>query len=138
MAKCDTRELQALAQRLRRAASDEQRQAFYEACCRELAARFLAKVIKRTPVGKGQFEVERAGREYRIIITNPVKYASYVEYGHRQTPGRFIPVLGKRTKAGWVKGQFMMTLSEQELVNEAPGIMAKKLEAFLRGVMGGK
>ena len=199
MAKCDTRELQALAQRLRRAASDEQRQAFYEACCRELAARFLAKVIKRTPVGKGQFEVERgkndipmkykrgkkqgqvklkrltnggtlrrgwtasteaeaaggsgspnaaayvtgikvqrAGREYRITITNPVKYASYVEYGHRQTPGRFIPVLGKKTKAGWVKGQFMMTISGKELVDEAPGILAKKLESFLRGVMSGK
>ena len=48
MAKCDTRQLQALAKRLERAASAEQRQAFYEECCRELAARFLAKVIKRT------------------------------------------------------------------------------------------
>ena len=199
MAKCDTKQLQALAQRLERAASAERRQAFHEECCRELAARFLAKVIKRTPVGKGQFEVERgkndipmkykrgkkqgqvklkrltnggtlrrgwtasteaeaaggsgspnaaayvtgikvqrAGREYRITITNPVKYASYVEYGHRQTPGRFIPVLGKKTKAGWVKGQFMMTISGKELADEAPGILTKKLDTFLRGVMSGK
>ena len=61
-----------------------------------------------------------------------------MEYGHRQTPGRFIPVLGKKTKAGWVKGQFMMTISGKELADEAPGILAKKLEAFLRGVMSGK
>lgn len=198
MAKCDFRSLENFSRRLDVAAKGEQKQKFYEDCCKELAARFLRKVIKRTPVGKGQFDVardkndfiikykrgkskgqaklirltsggtlrrgwtakteaeavgggapnqlafiaglkvQRIGREYQITITNPVKYASYVEYGHRQIPGRYIPVLGKRTKAGWVKGQFMMTVSLQELVDEAPRVLVRKLDAFLRGVMNGK
>ena len=29
-----------------------------------------------------------------------MEYASYVEYGHRQEPGRYVPALGKRLKNG--------------------------------------
>ena len=210
MAKCDFSSMKDFAKRLNAAANGEQKQKFYEDCCKELAARFLAKVIKRTPVGQGKFEVagdgakntytwrqeldkkgetvykarrskkadklklkrltnggtlwrgwtakteeeaksgstpntmsyltglkvQQVGREYRLTITNPVRYASYVEFGHRQTPGRFVPVLGKRLKNGWVKGQFMMTISEKELAEEASGILSKKLDIFLREVMG--
>jgi hypothetical protein len=194
----DFSSLKDFAKRLNVAANGQQKQQFYEDCCKELTARFLAKVIKRTPVGKGQFEVERdgtgnpvkhqrgvkkgqvklkrltnggtlrrgwtaktenealsgntpntmsfvaglkvqrSGKEYTITIINPVSYASYIEYGHRQTPGRFIPVLGKKTKAAWVKGQFMMTISEKELVVEAPRILDRKLDAYLRSVFYGK
>ena len=84
---------------------------FMEACAKELAARLLAKVIKRTPVGqypsgsgkvggtlrrgwtagKNQnaisyaqsLQIQHVGDVYKIVITNPVDYASYVEFGHR-------------------------------------------------------
>ena len=210
MARYDFSALQDFAKRLDAAANGDQKQKFYEDCCKELAARFLAKVIKRTPVGQGKFEVagddakntytwrpelnkkgamvykarrskkadklklkrltnggalrrgwtakteeeaqsgntpnpmsylttlkvKRIGENYRLTITNPVKYGTYVEYGHRQEIGKFIPVLGKRLKNGWVKGQFMMTISRDELVAEAPAILAKKLDAFLQEVLG--
>lgn len=132
--------------------------AFCEACARELAARLLAKVIKRTPVGdypkgsgkkggtlrrgwtsqkgsgseglniKGaaQFvdtlKVNHYGDTYVIEIVNPVEYASYVEYGHRTANHK-----------GWVKGQFMMTISEQELEQIAPKVLEQKLKDFLGG-----
>ena len=135
---------------------DEQVNAFLEACAKELAARLLAKVIKRTPVGdyseyeevtakkdsknhkKGEkylrrvksstgkmggtlrrgwtsrtheeaekgsgtpdatmaaqyaqsLKINHTGNNLVIEIVNPVEYASYVEYGHRQTPGRYVP-----------------------------------------------
>ena len=70
--------------------------------------------------------------EHRIDIINQVEYASYVEYGHRQTPGRYIPALGKRAKQSWVKGQFMMTDSVKELDAQANAIVQKKLDKFLK------
>lgn len=174
-------------------------QRMYEACAKELAARLLAKVIRRTPVGKGAFEiertddgqtvkykrgkkagqlklrrltnggtlrrgwtarteseaavgkgggqnavdyarglrVERVGNLYQVTVSNPVSYASYVEYGHRQTPGRFVPQIGKRLKQSWVNGQFMLTLSVAELEREAPAIVERKIAQFLREVFGG-
>lgn len=153
---------------------------FLEACAKELAARLLAKIIKRTPVGdydkywtdsdgtrivddnnkpivlkksqkrggtlrrgwtaqKGsgasglntrgvsQFidtlRVNHFGDVYVIEIINPVYYASFVEFGHR-TPDH----------KGWVKGQFMMTISEQELEQIAPKVLEKKITVFLGGV----
>ena len=69
---------------------------------------------------------------HRINIINQVEYATYVEYGHRQTPGRYVPALGKRLKQSWVKGQFMMTDSVKELDAQAGNIVQRKLNKFLR------
>lgn len=148
---------------------------------RELAARLLAKVVKRTPVGvyesgsgmvggtlrrgwtaesdkaamyaalfgggteaaggtgskqevhgkgavseniKGNtssMEVLKEGNDYIITIVNPVNYASYVEYGHRT-----------RNHKGWVQGKFMLTISEKEIKQAAPGLIEKKLYQKLK------
>lgn len=48
---CDFRQLQRLQEKLDRLASGDV-EAFCEACAKELAARLLAKVIRRTPVGQ--------------------------------------------------------------------------------------
>lgn len=122
---------------------------FFESCAKELAARLLAKVIKRTPVGQypagsgrtggtlrrgwtagengnakafaDSMRVSKVGSDYVIEIINPVEYASYVEFGHRT-----------RDHKGWVEGQFMMTISEDEIRNAAPRILENKLKAYLK------
>lgn len=151
-------------------------------CTNELAARLLAKVIKRTPVGvaptlQGDKTVKVTGRSgktktmlsadaarlqqywsgykggtlrrgwtakpitkssgaYSVEIINPTEYASYVEYGHRQTVGRYVPALGRRLKRGWVQGKFMMRESENEIRTIAPALLksriTRKLEATLK------
>lgn len=63
-----------------------------------------------------------------VMIYNTTRYGMYVEYGHRQTPGRFIPVLGKRLKVRWVKGRFMLTKSIQEVDGLTPDIMKKYIK----------
>lgn len=78
--------------------------------------------------------IQTIGNTYQIEIVNPTEYASYVEYGHRQTPGRYIPALGKRAKTAWVPGKFMLTISETEINNIAPKLIEKKLEEKLREV----
>ena len=68
-------------------------------------------------------KINHYGDTYVVEIKNPEKYASYVEYGHR-----------KINNKGWVKGHFMMTISEQELQQDAPVILERKIEKYLRGV----
>lgn len=125
---------------------------FVESCAKELAARLLAKVIKRTPVGdypkssgkKGgtlrrgwtgekrasasayvdSLTVHHFGDTYVIEIVNPVEYASYVEYGHRTANHK-----------GWVSGVFMMTISEQELQEIAPKVLERKIKKYMEGLV---
>ena len=125
---------------------------FVESCAKELAARLLAKVIKRTPVGdypkssgkKGgtlrrgwtgekrasasayvdSLTVHHFGDTYVIEIVNPVEYASHVEYGHRTANHK-----------GWVSGVFMMTISEQELQEIAPKVLERKVKKYMEGLV---
>lgn len=121
---------------------------FIEACAKELAARLLAKVIKRTPVGKypkgsgkkggtlrrgwtagkqqdatayaKSLKIIRSGSKYTIEIINPVEYAPYVEYGHRTRGGK-----------GWVNGKHMLTIPVQQIQQDAPRILENKLKKLL-------
>ena len=106
---------------------------FLESCAKELAARLLAKVIKRTPVDKGtlrrawstnNIKVSHVGSNYVVEIINPTEYASYVEYGHRTANHK-----------GWVRGRFMMTISEKELEKIAPKVLEKRIKKLLEEAM---
>lgn len=185
MAKANVRldygELQKLKEQIEKACDQTQTDLFLKSCAKELAARLLAKVIKRTPVGdysgddyvdvngnfhkghyvegklggtlrrgwttestgdsshdamqamynnmfggsghvsKSNLTVNKVGNDYVIEIINPVEYASYVEFGHRT-----------RNHKGWVEGQFMLTISEDEIRKSAPKILEKKLEKYLK------
>ncbi len=177
MAKANVRldygQLQKLKEQIEQVGSDSDVDKFMTSCAKELAARLLAKVIKRTPVGdytkevqvtakrnskkhkKGDvytkriniggkkggtlrrgwtagqktnasayadsLQVNKVGNDYVVEIINPVEYASYVEFGHRT-----------RNHKGWVEGQFMLTISEDEIRKSAPNILEKKLEIYLK------
>lgn len=82
--------------------------------------------------------VYKNGDNYTIIVSNPTEYASYVEFGHRQTPGRYVPALGKKLKASWVNGKYMLTFSEEDIKRMAPGILEKELNKFLSEVLNGE
>lgn len=156
MGKVDFSELQKFVDKVETVLDEDQVQLFMEACAKELAARLLTKVIKRTPVGEypdrvggtlrrgwtaekqqsvtsyvNDLKVTQNGENFTIEIVNPVEYASYVEFGHRQEPGRFVPAIGKRLKKSWVEGKFMLTISSQEVQEAAPGVLEKKLERKL-------
>lgn len=180
MGHMDLREIKELQRKLNKI-SENDVEKFCESCAKEIAARLLRKVIRRTPVGEysdtyeleddgenkflvesskvggtlrrgwtssggsgggtggvsefvSGLEVRNTGNTYEVEIINPVEYASYVEYGHRQTAGRYVPAIGKKLKNSWVEGKFMMTISVQELQTAAPKIIEKKVQKFLEGV----
>ena len=76
--------------------------------------------------------LEKQGNNYVVTIVNNTEYASYVEYGHRQRPGRYVPQLGLRLKNSWVPGRFMITIPMQDLEAKLPAILEQKLKAFLQ------
>lgn len=123
--------------------NDIEREQFIQSSLKDLAARLLAKVIKRTPVingtlrrgwtGEGNqsanryaqiLEIKKRGSSYIIDIVNPVEYASYVEYGHRT-----------RNHKGWVKGKFMLTISANEINQMLPQLLEKRLNKMLKDVI---
>ena len=149
--KVDVRDLKEFRRKIEQTLGKGQVDQFIDSCAKELAARLLAKVVKRTPVGqypassgkkggtlrrgwtggKGQpastyansLKVNHFGNAYVIEIINPVEYAPYVEFGHRTRGGK-----------GWVEGKFMLTISEQEIQADAPRVLENKLKKKLSEV----
>lgn len=70
--------------------------------------------------------ISHQGQTYTVEIINPVRYASYVEFGHR-----------KRGGLGWVPGQYFLTVSEEQLRTLAPRVVEQKLQRYLREVFRG-
>lgn len=131
---------------------------FCEDAAKELAARLLAKVIKRTPVGV--YEEGKTGgtlrrgwtakshREAELTATfgggNGAKSIAdsleVTKKGHVYEITVINPVnyasyveFGHRTSnhKGWVKGRFMMTISADEVERQAPQILENKLKKLL-------
>lgn len=133
----DARELRKLRDELEKLQEPEE---FMKDCAKELAARLLWMVVQRTPADTGtlrrawtagtssegyanSIQVNHSGNVYEIAITNPMEYASYVEYGHR-TPNH----------KGWVPGKFMMKISEEELERIAPAILEQRIYRYFGGL----
>ena len=45
-----------------------------------------------------RLRVHKKGDTYQVWLVNPVDYASYVEYGHRQTVRQICTSIGKKIK----------------------------------------
>lgn len=182
--RADFRQLQELERKLDRLSRvDFDR--FCQQTARELAARLLADVKKRTPTGSVPDDISKnrknkiavvgaSGKKrklfsreaaiyqqywagytggslrnawtvslsggaglgaYVVIIKNNLEYASYVEYGHRQQPGRYVPALGKSLKEAWVPGKYMLTIALQDLERILPALLEQRLYSFLQEVM---
>lgn len=92
------------------AASDSGR--IYEKPLNYLGNKALRYAKENTNVISGRlrrewaFEIHPESKE--VTLYNNVEYARLVNDGHRQTPGRYVPALGKRLKAETVPGQHML------------------------------
>ena len=82
-------------------------------------------------------EVIYGARGPMVRIYNPVEYASYVEYGHRQTPGRYVPALGLSLTSSWVPGQFMLKDTINSLRADIPGILQRDTDRIIRKALAG-
>ena len=135
-------------------------EAFIEACAKELAARLLAKVIKRTPVGEypkssgkkggtlrrgwtSKTHKEAVGGSGKGSISAGKAYADTLTINHFGNtlvieivnPVEYASYVeyGHRTPdhKGWVQGRFMLTISEREIQEIAPKVLEAKIKKFL-------
>lgn len=104
----------------------------------EIAQDFVKAVIAKTPGGQtGALKnnwvsnIIKEGNIYKIEVINPLKYAEFVEFGHRQQPGRYVKAIGKRLKKGWVEGKLMLTITERDLQRNLDKIIREKVNAFI-------
>lgn len=140
----DKFEIESLLKRVKKLNDSEKEGMFLEAT--NVVGNFVkAKATELTPVGEYQylkppFDARKGGdlrgawemtspikngNAYSVIVKNPLPYASYVNVGHKQEVGKFIPMLGgnpsnppiskgggspygRRLKKSWVKGQFFL------------------------------
>ena len=113
--------------------------AFVRDATNEIAQRFYAKVVKRTPVGQypagsgrvgGNLrrnwrigQIKDTGDGYEVQISNSTPYAPYTNYGHRLRNG------------GWWTGYFYLEKSELEIEQDLPRLSERKLVKFLQDKM---
>ena len=133
-----------------------QKEEFLEACCKELAARLLQKVINNTASVTGTLRrgwtaathEEAAAGKGKPNRNNILDWCDNVEVkkeGNTYRLNIINPVdyasyyeYGHRTSngAGWVEGRFVLTIAEAELNAVTDGILAKKLRKFMKEVFG--
>lgn len=122
-------------------------------------------LIKNTPVDFGTLQafwqteenysymVERKANGYTVTLINRAIYALWVNDGHKQRPGRFIPGYwegnhfrydpnangGMRLKKPWVKGKFFVEKSILELENSTQlnAVIYKQLQTWFRWCVNG-
>lgn len=82
--------------------------------------------------------VKNTGRRRSITISNNVEYAPYVEFGHRQRPGRYVPVIpnsdggyGAQLTSAWVPGQFMLKRAVKNTEAMIPGLLKRLTRIWL-------
>ncbi len=104
----------------------------------EISQDFVDAVIERTPGGQtGALKnnwvsnIIKEGDIYKIEVINPLEYAEFVEFGHRQQPGRYVKAIGKRLKKSWVEGKLMLTVTERDLQRNLDKIIREKVNAFI-------
>lgn len=92
-----------------------------------------------TPTHKGNLNVS-------IEVFNTASYASYVNDGHRQKVGQWLPWLGvdekgiahgARLKKSWVDGLFIAEHSEEVLEKNATKIMNRAIRKYMSKVFNG-
>lgn len=160
--RCDFKQLKDLQERLQKLEGTDF-DAFCESAAKELAARLLAKVIKRTLPGQYPASSGKMGGTLRRGWTakteaeaiaggtpNAKTYANALPITKR---GNMIEIeiinpvhyasyveFGHRTRnhKGWVKGKFMLTKSEIELDAQAPSILENKLKKYLGECFNGR
>lgn len=127
MGNFDIRGLEQLRDRIGRMNYEE----FIKQQAMQLALMLIGLAKDKTPVITGNLRrnwamgtVEKAENKYIVTVINNTEYASFVEYGHRN-----------KNNTSWVEGKKMLTLSEIELREQAPSILAQRTEEFLRQVL---
>ena len=145
---CDFHELRDLNERIKAAASEPEMDAFYTGLLDEMMNGLLTDVKELTPVDpsghlRRNWFIDQgdsaAASVYHADIYNNIEYAPFVENGHRQEVGRYVPAIGKRLVRGFRRGQSTCCAMACSISRKLRRTIIKtKSEEFLSRMMEGK
>lgn len=134
----DDAEFQAWAKRVEAKANDAVLKAELQKSLKRVGVQAQRIVKAHTPTVTSNlrrgWNIANAG-VMAIELYNNVEYAPYVEHGHRQTPGRYVPAIHARLKASWVPGKHMLMTTLFELEDMLPGLITPELAKALEGML---
>lgn len=139
---------------------------YCEKITKEIVAVLHKALINNTPVDFGTLQafwqtdenyaylVERKNGGFEVTLINKAKYATWVNDGHKQRPGRFIPGYwvgnhfrydpnadgGMQLKKSWVDGRFFVENSILQVENSSQldKIIYKELNKWFVRCVNGK
>lgn len=98
-------------------------------------------VRNNTPVDTGDLRrsweltgPDKKGLKFEMDLANNLEYVEHVEYGHRQEPGRFVPAIGKRLKADFVPGSYMLRDGTRRLEETLKPAVQKEVRKAIDGL----
>ncbi|MBZ2387783.1 HK97 gp10 family phage protein [Anaerococcus murdochii] len=98
-------------------------------------------VRDNTPVDTGDLRrsweltgPDKKGLKFEMDLANNLEYAEHVEYGHRQEPGRFVPAIGKRLKADFVPGSYMLRDGTRRLEDSLKPAVQKEVRKAIESL----
>ena len=138
----DNAEFEAFAQRVNSQISGGQLKNEVKNSVRNVGETYKRNAESRTPVQSGELRRSWqlkgpffAGSDITVELKNGKNYASFVENGHRQTPGRYVPAIGKKLKASWVPGQHFLQKATDETRGQVPKLLTPVMDDILRRLM---
>lgn len=77
---------------------------------------------------------QKKPRSWSVTVGNTASYASYVNDGHRQQRGRYVPLLGKSLSKTWVDGLNMRKKAIKATKKASNAAIRKALREIAEGV----
>lgn len=82
-------------------------------------------------------DVEKAGTVFSIVVENIDEKALYVEEGHRQTVGRYVPAIGRRLVSPAAPGRHFLEQAEMSFqAGAGEAKMRKRFDQFMQEMFG--
>ena len=109
----------------------------------------LATLKEHTPVDEtgrlrdswkvdDEVKISNSGKTYWRTARNETHYASWVDKGHKQQVGRYVPKIKARLKRPFVPGSHFVMKAELDMNRKKPVVLDKFIERKLMEVLDGK
>lgn len=102
--------------------------------CGGTAERHAVDNLERNQSVKSSILVNSITHEMRgsdtVAVGTDVEYAPFVELGHHQEPGRYVPAIGKRLKASFVPGKPYLRPAVENHIGEYERIFQEELSGL--------
>lgn len=89
-----------------------------------------AKASCPVKTGNLRGSITHTASSEEAVVGTGVSYAPYVEFGHAQQPGRYVPALGKRLVASHVAGKPFLGPALENHVGEYRAVIEAELSSI--------